>query len=150
MTMRRATVTLTDELEQDLNAYIASQPVTPTLNAIVQAALRDFLAEHSPAPLQRLRFTPAETGSGDPYGSRDHDRILADILEAEHAVNTFLDLKPGDPHPSADLYRALLNYFVERGPRAAQTSMAYRLVEDPNDDPYGSVEHVRYVGDAHS
>lgn len=149
--MRRATITLTDELEQAVDAYIESQSAPPTLTAVVQAALREFLVSRSIiAREKRLRITPAEIGSGDPHGSRDHDRILADFLEAENAVNAFLDIKPGDQHPTPDLYRALLNYFVERGPRAAQTPMTFRLVDDSCVDSHGSVEHDRHVADAHS
>lgn len=149
--MRRATITIPDELDRALDAYIASQPVTPTLTAVVHAALREFLtAQSTSAQGKRFWITPADVGSGERHTSRDHDRVLAEILEAENAVNAFLDLKPGDPPPTADLYRALLDYFMKRGPRAAQTPMTFRLVTEPCDDPYGSVEHDRHVADAHS
>jgi hypothetical protein len=147
--MRRATVTLTDELERAVDAYIESQPAPPTLTAVVQAALRDFLAAQSPgARGKRFSLTPAEAGSGDRHTSRDHDRVLAEILEAENAVNAFLNLKPGDTPPTADLYRALIDYFMRHGPQAAQRPMTFRTVSEPCDDPYGSVEHDRYVADA--
>jgi hypothetical protein len=43
--MKRATITLSDELEAELDAYLAGQEVIPSLTSIVQAALRSFLAE---------------------------------------------------------------------------------------------------------
>jgi hypothetical protein len=147
--MRRATITLTDELERAVDAYIQAQPAPPTLTAVVQAALRDFLAAQSPsARSKRLQVTPAESGSGNTNTSRDHDRVLADILDAENAVNAFLDLKPGDTPPTPDLYRALINYFMKHGPQAVGRPMTFRTVSEPCDDPYGSVEHDRYVADA--
>jgi hypothetical protein len=147
--MRRATITLTDELERAVEAYIEAQPAPPTLTAVVQAALRDFLTAQSPSARgKRLQITPAETGSGYTNTSRDHDRVLAEILEAENAVNAFLDLKPGDTPPTPDLYRALINYFMKHGPQAARRPMTFRTVSEPCDDPYGSVEHDRYVAEA--
>lgn len=43
--MRRATVTIPDDLESDLAAYTASEPAAPSLAGVVQAALRRFLAD---------------------------------------------------------------------------------------------------------
>jgi hypothetical protein len=43
--MKRATITLTDELEAELEAYRAGQEVPPSLTSLVQVALRSFLAE---------------------------------------------------------------------------------------------------------
>lgn len=148
--MRRATVTLTDELEQALDAYIEKQPVTPTLTAVVQAALRDFLAaQSSDDQPKKFWLTPAEIGSGDPHASRDHNRILADLFDARHAVDAFLDLKPGDTPPAPDLYVALLKFFARHGGRIPETPLRFRTIDDPDSDPWGSVEHDRYVADAH-
>lgn len=41
--MRRASITIPDELEADLAAYLADQEVEPSLAAITQTALRQFL-----------------------------------------------------------------------------------------------------------
>ncbi len=76
--MKRATVTLTDELEASLEAYLDQQEAAPALTAVVQAALREYLArrgyDRSPG---RLRITPARKGSGKPDGSIRHDYYLA-------------------------------------------------------------------------
>lgn len=41
--MRRATISIPDDLEADLEAYLAGQDVRPSLAAITQTALRQFL-----------------------------------------------------------------------------------------------------------
>ncbi|WP_062384518.1 nucleotidyltransferase family protein [Demequina iriomotensis] len=42
--MRRATVTLPDELDQRLVAFVAAQPGRPTFTSVVEAALAQYLA----------------------------------------------------------------------------------------------------------
>lgn len=148
--MKRATVTLTDELETALDEYVRSQDVAPSLTAITQAALKEYLA-HRGYFRSRKAFwlTPAEEGSGDPHASRDHDRVLAELLDARPAVDAFLDLKPGDTPPTPDLYVALLKYFAKHGGRLPETPLRIRTIDDPDSDPWGSVEHDRHVADAH-
>jgi hypothetical protein len=76
--MRRATVTISDEIEANLDAYIQQQDVSPPLTAIMQAALQEFLARRGFAPgARKLRVTPAKKGSGAKDVSVDHDRYLA-------------------------------------------------------------------------
>jgi hypothetical protein len=51
--MKRATVTISDEIEANLDAYIRQQGVSPPLPAIMQAALQEFLSRrgfHSRRP----------------------------------------------------------------------------------------------------
>jgi hypothetical protein len=80
--MRRATITLPDEMQIAVEAYIRAQEATPTLNAVVQAALREFLdARGFLAPREPFWLTPAEHGSGHRDTSRDHDRVLAESIE---------------------------------------------------------------------
>lgn len=43
--MKRATITLSDELEAELEEYRAAQAAPPSLTSLVQAALRGFLVE---------------------------------------------------------------------------------------------------------
>jgi predicted nucleotidyltransferase len=43
--MRRATVTLPDDLARQVDAFASKQPAPPSLTTLVQAALRRFLAE---------------------------------------------------------------------------------------------------------
>lgn len=42
--MRRATITLPDELEEALEAYRRDQEVPPALTAVAQVAIREYLA----------------------------------------------------------------------------------------------------------
>jgi len=41
--MKRATITISDELEPPLEAYLRGQEVPPSLTRILQTALREFL-----------------------------------------------------------------------------------------------------------
>ena len=76
--MRRATVTIDDELESSLDAYLRQQEVTPALTAVVHSAIKEFLTRRGFAPGQlRLRITPARKGSGVRDTSLAHDRYLA-------------------------------------------------------------------------
>jgi metal-responsive CopG/Arc/MetJ family transcriptional regulator len=78
--MRRATVTIPDDLEKAVDSYLRSQEAPPPLTAVVQAALREYLEQRG--YLQRagrfLRITPARKGSGRSDVSRDHDRYFAE------------------------------------------------------------------------
>lgn len=76
--MKRATITMTDDLEQAVAAYQRDQEVPPALTAVAQAALREYLAERGYlSPRRALRVTPAPRGSGVRDVSEDHDRYLA-------------------------------------------------------------------------
>jgi hypothetical protein len=48
--MRRATITLPDDLEADLDDYLASRDAPPSLTSLVQAALRRYLEEEARPP----------------------------------------------------------------------------------------------------
>jgi metal-responsive CopG/Arc/MetJ family transcriptional regulator len=82
--MRRATITIPDDLEADLASYLETQDAAPSLASIVETALRLYLEEkrletrqYQP-PRGPLRITLAETGSGASDVGRNHDRYLAD------------------------------------------------------------------------
>jgi hypothetical protein len=76
--MRRATITLDREIEQALDSYVRDQEAAPALTAVVQAALRSFLAERGYLPARRtLKITPARRGSGKRDISEAHDKYLA-------------------------------------------------------------------------
>lgn len=77
--MRRATVTLTDDLESAIDAFINDQQATPSLNAVTQAALREYLAARGYLRTRKvLRITPADMGSDDPLVSAEHDRVFTE------------------------------------------------------------------------
>jgi predicted nucleotidyltransferase len=48
--MRRATVTIPDDLALQVDAFSSKQPAAPSLTTLVQAALRRFLAEPDGSP----------------------------------------------------------------------------------------------------
>lgn len=81
--MRRATVTIPDDLEKELDAFLRAQDAAPSLASVLQVALRRFLEERRWAarefqtPRGPLRVTPATQGSGSEDGSVEHDRYLA-------------------------------------------------------------------------
>lgn len=85
--MKRATITLPDDLEADLKDFMAHQEPAPSLTRLVQVALRRFLAEkrrEQALELRELRparhpfsITVAARGSGERDVSTDHDRHLA-------------------------------------------------------------------------
>jgi hypothetical protein len=77
--MKRATVTIPDDLAKAVEKYAQTQEVRPPLTTIVQVALREYLRERGylRAP-GRLRINPARRGSGKRDVSEAHDRYLAD------------------------------------------------------------------------
>lgn len=85
--MKRATITIPDDLEAKLEEYVRSQEVPPALTAVVQTALREFL-EWRQRPEERefepasgpLKITPVEEkdGSGESDVSIEHDRYLSE------------------------------------------------------------------------
>lgn len=46
--MRRATITVPDELDRALEDFIAAQPARPSLTSVVEAALEDYLQSPDP------------------------------------------------------------------------------------------------------
>jgi hypothetical protein len=76
--MRRATVTISDDIEAALDSYIKQQEAAPSFTAVVQAALKEYLAGRGYlAAARKLRITPARKGSGSRDVSLRHDRYLA-------------------------------------------------------------------------
>jgi hypothetical protein len=76
--MRRATVTIPDDLAKAVESYVRAQEARPALTTVVQAALRQYLTERgylrAAGP---LRITPVRCGSGRRDVSQAHDRYLA-------------------------------------------------------------------------
>jgi hypothetical protein len=76
--MKRATMTLPDDLAEAVENYKQAQEASPSLTTVVQAALRQFLRERGFLRVHRsLRITPARKGSGRQNASLKHDRYLA-------------------------------------------------------------------------
>jgi hypothetical protein len=60
-----------------LNSYMNQQEVTPALTAVVQAALREYLARRGYTSTGKFHITPARKGSGSRDASIRHDYYLA-------------------------------------------------------------------------
>ena len=86
--MKRATVTLPDDLKIRLDTYLAAQPVTPSFSKVVQTALERFLEEQTmqqelekrgyEPPRWPVTFPVDEKGSGKRDISVNHDKYLAE------------------------------------------------------------------------
>ncbi len=75
--MKRATITIAEDLRPGLDAYLRQQEVPLALTAVVQSALREYLAHRGFAPPARpLRITAARKGSGASDTSLRHDEVL--------------------------------------------------------------------------
>jgi hypothetical protein len=80
----RVTLTIPDDLEARLEAYLTMRGVPPT--TVLEDALRAYLEDKGkvlyldgkayPVPERPLRFTPAERGSGKRDVSINHDKYL--------------------------------------------------------------------------
>lgn len=75
--MKRTTITLSDELEQAVAAYCQDKEIQPSLNAVLQTALRDYLAARGYLiPIKAMKITPAKRGNGKTDVSIHHDKYL--------------------------------------------------------------------------
>jgi hypothetical protein len=76
--VRRATISIDDQLEAALAAYVKQQEIPPLLTSVMQTALREYLARRGVAPpASPLRITPAREGSGKADVSVRHDAYFA-------------------------------------------------------------------------
>jgi hypothetical protein len=76
--MRRATITIGDDIEAQLEAWMLRQDAAPPLTAVVRTALKEFLALRGFGPPSgKLHITPSRKGSGSHDVSVSHDRYLA-------------------------------------------------------------------------
>ena len=78
--MKRAPMSLPDDLAEAVDNYRRAQEVPPTLTAVVQTALRDYLRERWFLQVRRpLKIRPAKRGGGRSDMSENHDLYLAGI-----------------------------------------------------------------------
>jgi len=76
--MKRATITIPEDLAAAVEGYVQAQETRPALTAVVQTALRQFLTARGYLRARpSLRITPGARGSGRRDVSQDHDRYLA-------------------------------------------------------------------------
>lgn len=77
--MKRATVTLTDDLAEAVESYTRAQNVPPALTAVVQTALREYLRERGFLRTYRpLKLEPLGN-SGRSDISVNHDLYLTGV-----------------------------------------------------------------------
>jgi hypothetical protein len=75
--MKRATMTLPDDLAKAIDEYVRAQEAPPALTTVMQAALREYLRERGFLREYRpLKITPAKKGSGRSDASVNHDLYL--------------------------------------------------------------------------
>ncbi len=78
--MKRATMTLPDDLAQAVDEYVQAQEAPPSLTSVMQTALREYLRERGYLRIYRpLKITPAKKGSGRSDVSQNHDLYLTGI-----------------------------------------------------------------------
>jgi len=79
--MKRATVTLPDDLTEAVENYVQAQEAPPALTAVLQAALREYLRERGFLRGRRpFKITP-KGNSGRSDVSENHDAYLAGTKE---------------------------------------------------------------------
>ncbi len=82
--MKRATITIPDDLEHELDDFLATQETPPSLTSVMQAALRSYLDkrkwnERSYRKAKGTLSIPiAKPGSGENKISADHDEYLVE------------------------------------------------------------------------
>jgi hypothetical protein len=77
--MKRATMTLPDDLAKAVDEYVQAQEAPPALTTVVQAALREYLRERGFLREYRpLKITP-KGNSGRSDVSINHDLYLTGI-----------------------------------------------------------------------
>ncbi len=99
--MRRATITVPDELARALDEFMAAQPARPTLTSVVEAALESYLlAPPAGEPSRLVRV------------ARSRERIV-DVARAHGAtrVGLFGSVAAGTDGPESDI-----DLWVETGP----------------------------------
>jgi len=78
--MKRATMTLPDDLAEAVDNYLQAHETPPALTTVVQAALREYLGERGFLRTRKpLKIRPAKQGSGRSDVSLEHDLYLAGV-----------------------------------------------------------------------
>ena len=81
--MKRATITIPDDLELELEDFLAKQETPPSLTNIMQTALRSYLQQRKwnergyRPPDTPLAIPTAKTSSGKNNIAKDHDRYFS-------------------------------------------------------------------------
>ncbi len=86
--MKRATVTLLADLESVVEEFMADQAVRPNFTALIQSALREYLAGQGYPRKERsfLDLPVHPVGSGFSDTSVNHDEILGEAIDERKLV----------------------------------------------------------------
>jgi len=77
--MKRATMTLPDDLAEAVDKYVQAQEAPPALTAVMQAALREYLRERGFLRTYRPMKISPKGNSGHSDVSQNHDLYLTGI-----------------------------------------------------------------------
>jgi len=77
--MKRATMTIPDDLAKAVDEYVNAQEAPPALTAVMQAALREYLRERGYLREYRMLKIKPKGNSGRADVSENHDLYLAGI-----------------------------------------------------------------------
>lgn len=85
--MRRVTITLPNDLEAELDTYLAGQDAPPTLTTLMQAALREYLRDK---PWRERTYRP-------PKGPFNIDPVDVEDMRGETDLSVNHDAYFGKP-----------------------------------------------------
>jgi hypothetical protein len=95
--MRRATVTIPDDLARQIDDLAASQPAPPSLTSIVQAALRRFLADpdathHDGSLIDRVLSHRSTIRDVAARHGASNVRLFGSVARGEAGIQSDIDL----------------------------------------------------------
>ncbi len=130
--MKRATITIPDDLESRIKEYARSQEDNTSLSAVVRAALEEYLDNHERSSASwLLSFTPIEEkdDAGEPDVGVNHDTYRGD--------DATVDL------PRPFLFEEMTQEELDKVPRILKTSPA----ETGSGFSDVSINHDKYLAD---
>ena len=114
--MRRATITIPDDVDERVERFAESQPAPPSLTSVVQAALRRFLDD------------PTTTSGAEPAINRVlRNRAEINRIVAEHGgsnARLFGSVARGEAGPASDI-----DLLVTMGPNRSLFDLARMRVD---------------------
>lgn len=120
--MRRATITLPDDLEQKVERFRRSQPARPSLTSVVQAALEDYLQSGSDMTgsqtvLHRLLRHRADIRRIVEDHGGSNPRLFGSVARGEandtSDIDILIDLEPGRTLFDLAMMRAQLEHLLD-------------------------------------
>ena len=99
--MRRVTVTIPDDLEEDLDRFLASHELRPSVASLLRAALRQYISgvKETPDPPNLARVLANRTRIRELAAKRrvDRIRVFGSVVRGEATHNSDIDflVSPG-------------------------------------------------------